>query len=336
MIVRIGVPGIFIRQAQRATLNAQSFCSRCALPVARCALLMMTVVFMTSSAYAASDVDGKPKKIVSINLCTDELLLRLVGPERVAALTRFSADPEVSTVASQVKDIRKIQGGIEDVQACGPDLLVGGRFSHKETLRFFSRSGIPVLTFGLPKNFEDIYADIRKLAVAVGEPEKGEAVVKDMQAELAQLKKNGTGSLSGTGSPAFGGVPVPFQKGASPKSFPAQKRAFFFQSGGLVPGSGTFENSIMEAAGLENIAATMGIRDYGSLSLEKLIQMKPEVLIFASDQKKRPTVRGEVLNHSAIRKALPQVKTVILPSAILNCGSPASVEAVRILVEETK
>jgi iron complex transport system substrate-binding protein len=231
-----------------------------------------------------------------------------VGPERVAALTKFSADPEVSTVSSQAKDLTRIQGGIEAVQACGPDLLVGGKFSNKETLRFFGRSGIPVLTFGIPKNFEDIYADIRKLAGAVGEPQKGEDLVKNMQSELAALKP-----------------------GSGPK-----KKAFFFQSGGFVPGSGTFENAIMEAAGLENLAAAIGIRDYGSLSLEKLIQMKPDVLIFASDQEKRPTVRGEVLRHPAILKALPLVKTVTLPSAILNCGSPASVEAVRILVNETR
>lgn len=102
-----------------------------------------------------------------------------------------------------------------------------------------------------------------------------------------------------------------------------------------MPGSETFENAIMEAAGLENLAATLGIKDYGSLSLEKLIEMKPDILIFASDQKKQPTVRGEVLAHPAIRKSLSHVKTVTLPSATLSCGSPASVEAVRILVKET-
>ncbi|MEI7752033.1 MAG: ABC transporter substrate-binding protein [Candidatus Omnitrophota bacterium] len=255
-----------------------------------------------------AEVDSaSPQKIVSINVCTDELLLQIVGPERVAALTKFSADPEVSRVASQIKDVKRIQGGIESVQACGPDLLLGGKFSQKETLRFFGRLGVPVLTFGVPKSFEDIYADIHKLAEAVGEASRGDQIIQGMQAELAMLK------------------PDPSSK----------KKAFFFQSGGVVPGSGTFENAIMEAAGLENLAATMGIRDYGSLSLEKLIEMKPEVLIFSSDQKEKPTIRGEVLGHPAIRKALPQVRTVTLPSAILNCGSPASVEAVRILVKET-
>ncbi len=270
-------------------------------------LFFLAMVLFGSRMTLAEVDSASPQKIVSINVCTDELLLQIVGPERVAALTKFSADPEVSRVASQIKDVKRIQGGIESVQACGPDLLLGGKFSQKETLRFFGRLGVPVLTFGVPKSFEDIYADIHKLAEAVGEASRGDQIIQGMQAELAMLK------------------PDPSSK----------KKAFFFQSGGVVPGSGTFENAIMEAAGLENLAATMGIRDYGSLSLEKLIEMKPEVLIFSSDQKEKPTIRGEVLGHPAIRKALPQVRTVTLPSAILNCGSPASVEAVRILVKET-
>ncbi len=285
------------------------------LRLAACGLVC--ILWIPAMARAGEIPSPNPKRIVSINLCTDELLLRLVGPERVAALTKFSADPEVSTVASEAKDLKRIQGGIENVQACGPDLLLGGRFSNKETLRFFSRSGIPVLTFGVPKNFEDIYAAIRKLAAAVGEPAKGEKMVAEMREELTKLKPQ-----EGLG---------PF----SPEKPRAAKRAVFFQSDNYVPGAGTFENAVMEAAGLRNIAVERGIRDYGRMGLEELILAKPDVIIFSSEQTKAHTVRGEVLSHPAIKKALPSVKTVTLPTLYLNCGSPVSVEAVRILVKET-
>jgi iron complex transport system substrate-binding protein len=249
----------------------------------------------------------RPRKIVSINLCTDELLLQLVGPSRVAALTKFSTDPEVSTVALQAKDIRQIQGDIEHVLACEPDMVLSGRFSNRETVRFFERSGIPVLVFKVPKSFENIYADIRRMAEAVGENGKAEAIIKEMQDELARLKN--------TSRP---------------------RRAVFFQSDHYVPGAGTFENAVMEAAGLRNIAVELGIKDYGRMGLEELIRARPDVIIFSGEQKKAKTVRGEVLGHPAIQKALPAVKTVTLPTLYLNCGSPASVEAVRILVKETQ
>ena len=78
---------------------------------------LVCILWMPAMAHAGEIPSPEPKRIVSINLCTDELLLRLVGPDRVAALTKFSADSEVSTVASQAKDLKRIQGGIEDVQA---------------------------------------------------------------------------------------------------------------------------------------------------------------------------------------------------------------------------
>lgn len=264
------------------------------------------IVTDSVQATHAPSQETVPRRIVSINLCTDELLVRLVAPERIAALTKHSANQEISTIAASVGSIPAIRGGVEDVVACKADLLVGGKFSNKETLRFFQYSEVPVLVLDVPKNFDAIYANIRKLAQAVGESEKGEAIIQDMQKELAALRPESS----------------------------SHRRAIFFQSGNMVPGSGTFENAIMEAAGLENVAAVLGIQDYGSLPLEKLIEAKPDILILATDQTRSRTVRGEVLEHPAIKKALPDIRTVTIPAAILNCGSPASVEAVRILVKE--
>jgi len=274
----------------------------------------------------ASDVkQARPERIVSINLCSDELLLQLVGPERVAAVTKFSTDPEASTVAARAKGLRQIQGDIEHVLACGPDMLLSGYFSNKETVRFFEKSGIPVLVFKVPKSFEDIYADIRRLAGAVGEKVKGEAIIGQMQAELVGLNPEST---SGAQSQVSSEI--------KHRMLPKGKRAVFFQSDNYVPGKGTFENAVMEAAGLQNVAVELGIRDYGRMGLEELILAKPDVIIFSSEQKNVKTVRGEVLNHPAIKKALPGVKMVTIPTLYLNCGSPDSVEAVRILVKETR
>lgn len=257
-----------------------------------------------------------PMRIVSINLCSDELLLRIVPADRIAAVSVHCSDPAISGSSEAAARIPKIKGSVEEVLAAEPDLLIGGSFSNRETLHFFKYSDIPVLVLGVPKSFDDIYSDIRKIAQTTGEIEKGEAMIKKMQDELAALKPKIAPGVDEKQRPAFEG----------------SKRAVFFQSGGYVPGAGTFENAIMEAAGLVNVASELGIKDYGNLPLERLIDAKPDVLIFASDQKNGKTVRGEILDHPAIKKELPKVRTVTLPSALLNCGSPASVEAVRILV----
>lgn len=306
------------KPVQRATRNAQRFLCRCALTVVRCAILAAVMAFVSENVSAFDPNAEKPKKIVSINLCTDELLFRLVPPERIAAVSVHSANSEVSSVAREAASVKKIKGGIEEVLSCQPDLVLGGTFSNRETLRFFKRSATPMLIFSVPKSFDDIYANIHSLAEAVGEPGKGEAIIRDMKDELAQMKGDSfSKDFKGT-------VPLFFKN-----------RAVFFQSGNYVPGAGTFENAIMEAAGLVNVASELGIKDYGNLSLEQLIEAKPDILIFVTDQTKHKTVRGEVLDHPALKKGLPDVKIVEIPASLLNCGSPASIEAVRILIKET-
>lgn len=284
-------------------------------------LFFLALTFLGSGiAMAEGNSAQSPQRIVSVNFCTDELLLSLVGPERIAAITQFDRGSEAEVKAGGIK---KVAGSVEAVLSCNPDLLLAGKFSPRTTVRYFDRSGIPVLVFGVPKSFEDIFGDIRKLAQAVGENERGERIIKEMQDELAALNPKTTAQGSGA-CPS-----------CSKKKDPVPKRAVFLQSESFVPGRGTFENSIMEAAGLVNVAAQIGIQDYGKLGLEKLIELEPEVLVFTSDQKSGRTIRGEVLSHPAIRNALSQAKIVTVPSSLLNCGSPASVEAVRILVKET-
>ncbi|MFZ5801502.1 MAG: ABC transporter substrate-binding protein [Candidatus Omnitrophota bacterium] len=254
----------------------------------------------------ANEAARGPRRIVSLNYCADELLLQLVEPGRIAALTWLAGDTLGEAMRERAVALPRIRGGIEEVMVSDPDLVLAGPFSPRGTLRFLQARRIPLAMMGIPRDFEDIENEIRKLAQRLGAEDRGEIMIASMKEAL----KNFPGS----------------------EELP-RKRAVFFQGQNYVPGADTFENAIMEAAGLENLAASRGIRGYGSLSLEALIQMKPDVLILASDQEKSRTVRAEVLHHPAIRKALPDLKTVVLPAPLLHCGSPASVEAVCILAQ---
>src|SRR5690606_8616627 len=43
-----------------------------------------------------------PKRIVSLNLCTDQLLVDLVAPQRIGALSRLAADPALSSISDRI------------------------------------------------------------------------------------------------------------------------------------------------------------------------------------------------------------------------------------------
>ena len=69
-----------------------------------------------------------PRRIVSLDLCTDQLLIDLVERERIAAVTHLAADPEVSAIWEKGKGIPITRGKAEDVLHYKPDLILAGPF----------------------------------------------------------------------------------------------------------------------------------------------------------------------------------------------------------------
>ena len=67
-----------------------------------------------------------PQRIVSVFLCTDEYVFRLVPRDRIAALSVLAGDthPVVSTIADKVKGIALVRPSAEAVLARHPDLVV--------------------------------------------------------------------------------------------------------------------------------------------------------------------------------------------------------------------
>jgi iron complex transport system substrate-binding protein len=264
------------------------------------------------AVFSSAEVHRHPSRIVSINLCADELLLRVADPVQIVAVTSFPRSPEAEKILGRNSDIRTIRGRAEEVLSLKPDLVLVGPFTQRETVSMIKQAGIFVFSVGVPRNFEEIYQNITALARAVGRENEGRAIIAKMKTELASLG---------------GGVGRDTDSG---------KRALFFQSEGISPGKNTFEHAIFSAAGLVDLGERMGIEEYGRVSLETLVREKPDMLVLMSDQKNQPSVRGEILNHPAIREAIPGVETVVLPSCLLNCGSPSSIEAVKILKKSAK
>ena len=48
-----------------------------------------------------------PQKIVSLNLCTDQLLMLLADPNQIASLSKIVDDPYVSLLATKSKNFKK-------------------------------------------------------------------------------------------------------------------------------------------------------------------------------------------------------------------------------------
>ena len=64
--------------------------------------------------------NAAPQRIVSLNLCADELVLRLAAPGTVKSVTWLARDPALSNVSALAQDVPVNRGLAEDVVPLAP------------------------------------------------------------------------------------------------------------------------------------------------------------------------------------------------------------------------
>ena len=117
------------------------------------------------SAYTVTDDTGltlqfteKPKCIVSYSISTDEILLALVEPQRIAALSRLVDDPGVSSIVKEAKQIPdRVQGNsMENVLTFKPDLVIIPDFHPPEMLQSARELGLKVYIYKTPSDIKGV------------------------------------------------------------------------------------------------------------------------------------------------------------------------------------
>ena len=103
-----------------------------------------------------------PQKIVSLNLCTDQLLMLLADPDQIASLSKIVDDPNVSFLAEKSAEFKKNRGDAEEIFMNSPDLVVAGVYTEKATVQILQSLGVPVEIFPIEQNFDDIVKNIKK------------------------------------------------------------------------------------------------------------------------------------------------------------------------------
>ncbi len=86
---------------------------------------------------------GPAQRIVSLNLCTDELLLRLADPARIASVTWLSRNPPARTWRTSRQRVPVNHGLAEQVVAADPDLVLAGTFTTRIAVGMLKRTPIP-------------------------------------------------------------------------------------------------------------------------------------------------------------------------------------------------
>ncbi len=268
----------------------------------RLCLAVTTALFACLSVNAA----GSPQRVISINVCTDQLALLLAGKGQLQSVSYLSRDPLLSVMAEKAQQLPINHAQAEEVFLQNPDLVLAGTFSSRATVGLLRKLGIRVEEFAPARSFQDIEEHLRRLGDILGRQDEAQAQIDSMKTALATIKR---------------------------PDHPRTVALYYANS--YTSGRGTLVDEAVRLAGLTNMADKVGITGSALLPLEKLVLEKPDILV-RSTRDRAPALAFENFQHPALRALERQARAVTIDDNLTVCGGPFSVKAVAELAEAAR
>jgi len=267
--------------------------------------LRLTLVWLMLGSGLSQADETPPTRVVSINLCTDQLLLMLADPGQIASISYLARDPESSFVADQATAYPLNHARLEELIGLRPDLVLAGAYTDPRLLMQVKRFGLRVEQFPLTSSIQGIQQDIRRMASLLGRPKQGAALIESMQTKMAHI-----------------------QTGVAQRPPP---RALFYQPRGYTSGTNTLQDAALVVAGWRNIAAGLGIAGYAPIDLEALLLAQPQQIFTSSHSAETESRAQQQLGHPALRKVLKHRPIHEIPFKYWICAGPMIAEAINLL-----
>jgi iron complex transport system substrate-binding protein len=242
---------------------------------------------------AASTV---PTRIVSANLCADQLLLALADPAQIVALSRLARDPSLSYLHDKAAGFPTDSGDAEEILRLNPDLVLIGAYGRRETRAVLQSQGVETTLVQPWSSFAQGERQIRDIAARLGHPERGEALIGEIEAALRRLD---------------GAAP------GAPTSLTIERR-------GYVPGAKSLVAAMTKRAGFRDASASVGLRDEGFISVERLVAAHPDFVV-VSEATPEAVDEGEAfLIHPALIALYPPAKRLVVDPRLTLCAGPST------------
>ena len=225
------------------------------------------VLLLTAFVYREHVVHGQvsppvfpPRRVVSMTLAGDEILLALIPTGRILGLTWLVDDPRYSHSVGTARQVRhKVSANAEQVIALRPDLVIVSASAYTGvTARGLLRaSGIPLCEIARHESFAGVQRNVLAVGRSVGALPQARRLITTMDRRLRAVQER------------VARAPHP--------------RTLYYFPGGFTAGHGTTLNEMISRAGGLNVAAEAGIHGVKQLSREALIQLNPAVILVGGE-----------------------------------------------------
>lgn len=236
-----------------------------------------------------------PQRVVSLNLCTDELALLLTPKGKLASVTILAADRQETMLVGRAVGIPTNNGRMDSVAALRPDLVLTGGFSNRYATELAARLGSKVVDVRPANTLGELRSNIRNVAQAVYNTELGDRIIAALDADLDQ-------------------VPVKRQS------------AVLLSGGGYTVRASGLSATLLRHAGLEQMSFP-GDR----ASIEQLIANPPEVIVITHYRATQSSRYQSWLAHPALRKLPKSTRILHVDGRAWTClGPPIGAEIARL------
>lgn len=246
--------------------------------------------------------------VVSINLCTDQLVLLLADPEQILSLSSLSHDSAGSFLYEQARLYPVSKGESEAILALQPGLVLAGQYTTRNTVELLLELGFRVETVPIANTFEQLYENIIKVADWLGHSDRGAKLVASLRKR--QIR----------------------QQQYLAKQSPNKPTAAYYDPNGYTVGRKTLRGLALELSGWINVAAEWGIEDYGSIPLESMVMLAPDAVVDSPYSEGTYSRAQQVVQHPALRGRGLDPMVISIPGRQTICAGPWSVDMIDLLM----
>lgn len=266
--------------------------------------------WVTLAAACPQIANATPRRIVSINLCADQLLLALASRDQIAGVSPLAADPDNSYLGSRAKTIPSVRGNAESLLRLNADLVLLGSYDRPHALAMLERRNIAFLVIKPWTSLDQGRAQINRVAATLGRAENARTLQAAIDAEAGKLA-------------------------ALAKSSEGRASVLILQRRGFVDRH-SLVAQLIQMAGLRFPDTDRPAFGGGTASLEEIIRWRPDFLV-VDTLNDRPSDRGEAkLIHPALLRLYPPERRLLVPAKLSVCGGPSTPALIAALRREVE
>ena len=255
---------------------------------------------LSACAQVAERGADAPRRIVSLDYCADQYVLKFADREDILALSP-DAGKRFSYMRAAAEGIPTVRPRTADVLALQPDLVVRTYGGGHDIANFLEKPGVPVIQIGFPQTLDEVRSEVLRVGTALGKPEKAEGLVAEMDSRLRAI---------------------------SARKHP-RRSALYMTPAGVTTGEGTLVHELFVAAGVDNFQGRPG---WKPLPLERLAYEKPDLIAASFFEGGTNHVDNwSAARHPVAQAQLRDLPVVPLEGAWTACGGWFLVDAVEAL-----